>query len=99
MCPPIKGIDGPNVVKAEDVLLGKVQVEGNLVVAGGGEVGIETAAYLVMEERGSVTGVEMLPAIGNGMNGILKSNALRILRDRDVKLMPGTPSRSSPTTV
>lgn len=89
--PPIKGIEGPNVVKAEDVLLGKVQVEGNLVVAGGGEVGIETAAYLVMEERGSVTVVEMLPAIGNGMNGILKSNALRILRDRDVKLMPGTP--------
>lgn len=25
------------------------------------------------------------------MNGILKSNALRILRDRQVKLMPGTP--------
>ena len=60
------------------------------MVAGGGEVGIKTAAYLVMEERGSVTVVEMLPAIGNGMNGILKSNALRILRDRDVKLMPGT---------
>ena len=43
--PPIHGIAGKNVVKAEDVLLGKVQVEGNLVVAGGGEVGIETAAY------------------------------------------------------
>lgn len=88
--PPISGIAGKNVVKAEDVLLGKVQVEGNLVVAGGGEVGIETAAYLAMGERGSITVVEMLPVIGNGMNGILKSNAMRILRDRQVTLMPGT---------
>lgn len=51
--------------QAEDVLPGKVQVEGNLVVAGGGEVGIETAAYLAMGERGDITIVEMLPVIGD----------------------------------
>ena len=48
--PGIKGIDLPNVVSAEDILLGKIQPADQIVVAGGGEVGLETAAHLAIEE-------------------------------------------------
>ncbi len=86
--PPIPGIDGKQVVLAKDVLLGHVQVEGNIVVAGGGEVGLETATYLAYGERGSISVVEMLPEIAGEMNGILRSNAMRIIKERDVALYP-----------
>lgn len=88
--PPIKGIDGKNVVIAEDVLLGKTQIEGNIVIAGGGEVGLETASYLAYGERGNITVVEMMPKMAMEMNGILKSNVMRILRDRQVVLHADT---------
>ena len=44
--PPIPGIDGKNVVRAEDVLLDKVDVGDEIVVIGGGATGTETALYL-----------------------------------------------------
>lgn len=67
--PPIVGIDKPIVHTAEDVLLGKVQPGDCIVVAGGGEVGGETAAHLAMEER-KVSIVEMAPDILNDLDGI-----------------------------
>jgi 2,4-dienoyl-CoA reductase (NADPH2) len=44
--PPIPGIDGKNVVLAEDVLLDKVDVGDEIVIIGGGATGTETALYL-----------------------------------------------------
>ncbi|MBF7097890.1 oxidoreductase [Alkalibacter mobilis] len=58
--PPIKGITKPHVVLAEDVLLGKVSTGNKVVVCGGGEVGIETAAFEATKENGSVTVIEMM---------------------------------------
>lgn len=58
--PPIKGIDKAHVYTAEDVLLGKVPTGANVVVCGGGEVGVETAAFAAQKENGKVTVVEML---------------------------------------
>jgi len=60
--PPITGIDGENVVTAEDVLLGKVNTKQKVVIAGGGLVGCETAVYLHSLGR-DVTIVEMLPTL------------------------------------
>ena len=58
--PGIKGID--YTVDAWDVLDSKKQVMGNVIVAGGGLVGVETTEYLI--ERGyNVTIVEMLDKI------------------------------------
>jgi len=44
--PPIPGIDGKNVVLAEDVLLDRVDVGDEIVIIGGGATGTETALYL-----------------------------------------------------
>ena len=63
LTPPIPGINGANVYHAEDVLLGKVPTGANVVVCGGGEVGVETAAAMAFRLNGKVTIVEMLPNI------------------------------------
>ncbi len=59
LIPPIKGVDQPFVVNSHDVLNGKVSVSGNVVIIGGGMVGMEVAEYLA--ERGcKVTDLEMM---------------------------------------
>lgn len=82
--PPIKGIKNENVYTAEDILLGKVQPGENILVAGGGEVGIETAAHLGMQER-KVTVVEMKETMGEGLVvPILGYHLDKILDEYDV---------------
>ncbi len=44
--PPIPGVDAQNVVQAWDVLSGRANVGKDILVIGGGAVGIETAIYL-----------------------------------------------------
>ncbi len=62
--PEIPGIDKPHVVIAEDVLTGKARVGKKVVVAGGGQVGVETAEFLMKKGLAeSVTVIEMLPEI------------------------------------
>jgi 2,4-dienoyl-CoA reductase (NADPH2) len=46
MKPPIDAVEQPHVVQAWDVLRGKVPTGRNVVVVGGGSVGLETAVYL-----------------------------------------------------
>lgn len=65
--PPIPGIDGANVMKAEDVLTGKSTPQGKVAVIGSGLTGLETAELLA--DRGhAVTLVEMQKTIGPGVN-------------------------------
>lgn len=59
LIPPISGVELPCVLNSHDVLNGKVQVDGKVVVIGGGMVGMEVAEYLA--ERGcQVTDLEMM---------------------------------------
>ena len=44
--PPIPGVEGKNVVQAWDVLSGRASVGKDVLIIGGGAVGIETAIYL-----------------------------------------------------
>ena len=53
--PDLPGIDGPNVVLAEDVLVGKAETGMNVVVAGAGTIGVETAAFLGTQCKSKVT--------------------------------------------
>jgi 2,4-dienoyl-CoA reductase (NADPH2) len=52
--PQIPGIDGPNVAMAWDVLSGSRKTGKNVVVIGGGAVGVETA--LMLAEQGTLSG-------------------------------------------
>jgi len=54
----IPGVDKNNVVWAGDVVMGKVQVGENVVIAGGGLIGCETALFLAQQGK-KVTVVEM----------------------------------------
>ena len=60
--PPLPGIEGPNVVTAEDVLWGRKATGQKVVIAGGGMIGSETATYLASLGK-QVTIVEMLPEV------------------------------------
>jgi 2,4-dienoyl-CoA reductase (NADPH2) len=48
--PDIPGIDGEQVITAWDLLEGKKQVVGDVIVLGGGAVGCETALFLASQE-------------------------------------------------
>ena len=53
--PELPGIHGANVVLAEDVLVGKADTGMNVVVAGAGTIGVETAAFLGTQCKSKVT--------------------------------------------
>jgi 2,4-dienoyl-CoA reductase-like NADH-dependent reductase (Old Yellow Enzyme family)/thioredoxin reductase len=60
--PDLPGIQRPNVCTAEDVLLGKVATGNNVFIAGGGSVGVETAAHIALQLK-QVTVADMLPML------------------------------------
>lgn len=81
LLPPIPGIDGKNVVSAEDILLGNVEIaDGPIVVCGGGEVGSETA-HFITRLNGDVTVLEMQGAILNDMMPFTRSVLLEMMDD------------------
>lgn len=87
LTPRIPGIDGQNVVVAEDVLLGKSTVKpGPVVVCGGGEVGGEVAQF-VAESHPDVTILEMQDDILNDMMVFTRRCLLGYLQDAHVKVL------------
>ena len=87
LTPPIKGIDQPNVVTAEDVLYGNVNVPaGPVVVCGGGEVGGETAEFITDTNR-DVTILEMQPGILNDMVFQNKLVLMEMMAKKGVRIL------------
>ncbi|MFE8100280.1 FAD-dependent oxidoreductase [Brenneria goodwinii] len=82
--PPIKGVNLPHVVLAEDVLLGNVTTGNNIVIAGGGEVGGETAAHLAMQQK-NVAIIEMRDNLLQELDGVSKLHVLKLLDEFNVK--------------
>lgn len=74
----IKGVDLPHVKIAEDVLTGKVAIGDNVVIAGGGEVGCETAAHLASIQK-KATVVEMKPMLMEELDGVNKECLSQIM--------------------
>lgn len=64
--PPVTGLDRPEVVFARDVLLGRSAVGGRVLVVGAGAVGLETAEFLVAQQK-KVTAIEMTETFGTGL--------------------------------
>ena len=94
--PDIKGIDGDNVVLAHDVLTGKASAGKRVLVAGGGQVGCETAKFLE-RYRKQVTIVEMRPEPAfdvikvprEALMHSLKKTQIKILTSRTIKEIIG----------
>jgi 2,4-dienoyl-CoA reductase-like NADH-dependent reductase (Old Yellow Enzyme family)/thioredoxin reductase len=84
--PDIPGINGPNVVTAQDVLSGKVEVGQNVVIIGGGMVGCETGHYLIEQEK-TVTITEILKRMANDMFFMARRRLIDGLRSKKVTLL------------
>lgn len=64
-----------NLLDSHKVLKGEQKAKGNVVVIGGGLVGLECAEYIT-GEGGSVTVLEMLPEVGADLGDIRKAAVL-----------------------
>ena len=87
--PPIPGIDKSIVSDARKVLEGTVKTGDNVIVIGGGEVGIETAEFLGAQGK-KVTLVEILPAIGELMVKDVIDYVIDQLLQHKVEILTGT---------
>ena len=88
LVPNIKGINNPKFVKAVDILEGKKEVGMNVLIVGGGMVGVETADFLG-EHHHNVTIVEMLPEIAKDEQDAVKYFLLERLNKYGVKAVTG----------
>ncbi|MCD8098360.1 MAG: NAD(P)/FAD-dependent oxidoreductase [Lachnospiraceae bacterium] len=88
--PKVPGIDGDNVVIAEDALLGKKDCGMRVLVAGGGMIGTETAAYLAMQCKAEVAVIEMREDIALDMETGMRDDMRHLLSRLFVKIMCNT---------
>jgi 2,4-dienoyl-CoA reductase-like NADH-dependent reductase (Old Yellow Enzyme family)/thioredoxin reductase len=87
LVPEIPGVDGENVVLAEDVLTGKVQFRDTpIIIVGGGIVGCETAEFLATK-GGKVIVVEMLSEIAQVFEKRERSYLKERLTNRGVRIL------------
>lgn len=97
LVPDIPGVHSQKVVTAHDVLAGRVVVpNGNILVIGGGMVGLEVADHLAdpgdnpFIGRTSVTVLEMMDAVGADISGESRALLLPRLRSKGVKMVTST---------
>ena len=74
--PDLPGVDGADIVTAEDVLAGKAEAKGEILILGGGLVGCETATYLINKGEKNVRIMDSR-RVGKAM-GMLRSMFLDI---------------------
>ena len=86
--PSIPGARLPHVVQAVDVLLGKIRLEGRVVVIGGGTVGCEVATFLA-EKGAKVAIVEMLSFIAHGIPRLLGKMIKDKMREGGIHILTG----------
>lgn len=71
----IPGKDLPHVVNSHDVLEGKITIEGNIVIIGGGLVGLEVAEYVEGTAK-QITVVEMQDKVAKDLGDLRKISVL-----------------------
>lgn len=87
--PRIPGSNLPHVFVSHDVLSGRVRPTGDVVVIGGGLVGLEVAET-VAEYAGSVTVVEMLEELAGNLGQLRKITVMEELYKAQVRTMVKT---------
>ncbi len=78
--------EGIPVVQANDVLNGKVIAGQKVLIVGGGMVGLETAEYLLTQNR-QATIVEMLDKAGEGLSPSIQYFIFRALKEGGVEIL------------
>jgi len=87
LIPQIPGIREDKVSTAVEVLLGKKEAREIVIVAGGGMVGCETAAYLARQGK-KVTIVEMMrQLIPEGINAVSMMGLLDLIKESKVEVL------------
>ena len=81
--------DGIAVVKAVDILKGDIMCGENVLVVGGGLVGLETAEYVAMQNR-RATVVEMQAQAGADVHFSIQYHVLKSLRGSDIPVLTNT---------
>lgn len=81
--PNIPGIDLPHVTDSHDVLEGLDKPNGQIVVIGGGLVGLEVAEYL-SEQNQKVTVVEMLDEVAKDLGQLRKICVLESMYEQGI---------------
>lgn len=79
----IKGSNLPHVHNSHDVLSGKVKLQGQVAIVGGGLVGVETAEKLI-EEGCQVQIIEMLPEIASDLGMTRKIYTMTSLAQKGI---------------
>lgn len=81
--PDIPGVDGKNVVQANDIIMGRENVGDSVIIIGGRLIGMETA--IMLAERGKKVSLVTLHHLGeNGKP--LDKDIYRMLRDKMIDL-------------
>jgi len=87
--PEIRGVDLAKVVTANDILAGKRETDGKVVVLGGGRIGCETALFLAMAKK-EVTIVSRHEEPAFDMNPINRHWLLKKVENAGVKIILNT---------
>jgi len=83
--PDLPGVDSSLVVTAWDVLQGNTRAGSNVLVVGGGNVGLETA-YFLAEQGKKVTVIEKLRQVGTDMGNTVQWHLLKKLKEHRVTI-------------
>jgi 2,4-dienoyl-CoA reductase-like NADH-dependent reductase (Old Yellow Enzyme family)/thioredoxin reductase len=86
--PPVPGIDGGNVVLAEEVLLHPEEAKGECVIIGSGMTGLETAE-VVLKSGHRTTIADLLPEIGAGADMMTILDAKQRMAPYNPTYLPG----------
>lgn len=86
---PVLGIERSEVVNSWDILRGNARGGSNVLVVGGGNVGLETAHFLA-EQGSKVTVIEMLEHIGVDMPPTVRFHLLTRLRQYGATIFRST---------
>jgi NADPH-dependent 2,4-dienoyl-CoA reductase/sulfur reductase-like enzyme len=85
--PDIPGVDGPNVLLAQELLARRISFTGRrFAVIGGGMLGLETAEYLA-EQGNQVTVLKRYETIGRNIEPLYRDYLLRRLKEHGVEIV------------
>lgn len=89
--PPIKGIDGGNVISVQDAHRRKESVKGKrIVICGGGQSGCDCAIELAEDFGLDPVIVEMAPRLSPDLNMMSYAGLMRKIGEKNIKVMTET---------